>query len=95
MLIVIVISKFLERHSKAKRRAPAYSRSLRRIREVVQRVVQGKLKSDFHRVRGDRVAVKAGVVSSDCGRMDDRLSQGKSFLRDDILILSGMAGGDR
>src|SRR6218665_2542625 len=34
------ISEFLERHSKAKRtRAPAYLRELRRIKEVVQRLV--------------------------------------------------------
>jgi len=41
IVIVIVISKFLERHSKAKRRAPAYSWTLQRIRQVVQRVVMG------------------------------------------------------
>jgi len=34
--IVIVISEFLERHSKAKcTRAPAYSQALRRIKGVV------------------------------------------------------------
>ena len=33
----IVISKFLKRHSKAKRRAPAYSRALRLVRGVVQK----------------------------------------------------------
>jgi len=32
--IVIVISKLLKRHSKAKRRAPAYSRALRKIRGI-------------------------------------------------------------
>src|SRR6218665_3274010 len=44
------ISEFLERHSKAKRtRAPAYLRELRRIKEVVQRLVHahGQLRSDF------------------------------------------------
>src|ERR1043165_7666866 len=35
-VIVIVISKFLKRHSKAKRRAPAYSRAMRLVRRVVQ-----------------------------------------------------------
>ena len=55
--------RILERHSKAKRtRAPAYSRTLRRIKGVVQRVVHGKLRSNFQGVRGDRVAVKVGVV---------------------------------
>ena len=33
-VIVIVISKLLKRHSKAKRRAPAYSRALNQIRGV-------------------------------------------------------------
>ena len=36
--IVIVIAKFIKPHSKAKHRAPAYSRALRRIRWVVHRV---------------------------------------------------------
>jgi len=61
--IIILISEFIKHHSKAKRiRAPAYSRALRRIKDVFQRVVCGKLSSDFQRVRGDRVAVKVGVV---------------------------------
>src|ERR1043165_5138241 len=37
IVIVIVISKLLKRHSKAKRRAPAYSRALRLARWVVQK----------------------------------------------------------
>jgi len=62
-LVVIVISEFLERHSNAKRtRAPAYSRAVRRIKGVVQRVVRGKLRYAFKRVRGDRVAVNVDVV---------------------------------
>ena len=40
-LIVIVISKLLKRHWKAKHKALAYSRALRKIRGVVQRVVKG------------------------------------------------------
>jgi len=61
--IVIVTSEFLERHSKAKRtRAPAYSQALRRIKGVFQRVVHGKFRSDLQGVRGNRVAVKVGVV---------------------------------
>ena len=78
---VIVISKFPKHYSKAKRnRAPAYSRALRRIKGVVQRVVRGKLRSDFQRVRGDRVAVKVGVVKQfRFGRVDDQMSQGMSF----------------
>ena len=60
--IEIVTSTFLDRHTKAKSRVPAYSKSLRQIKRVVQRVVHGKLRSDFQRVRRDRVAVKVGVV---------------------------------
>src|SRR6218665_2676811 len=40
IVIVIVNSKLLKRHSKAKRRAPAYSRALRQIRGVFQRIVR-------------------------------------------------------
>ena len=35
---VIINSKLLKRHSKAKRRAPAYSRALRQIRGVFQKI---------------------------------------------------------
>src|SRR6218665_259084 len=51
-VIVIVNSKFLKRHSKAKRRAPAYSRALHQIRGVFQRIVRGRLRSGFHMVKG-------------------------------------------
>ena len=63
-LFVIVISKFLERHSKAKRRAPVYSRGAATYRMGCPkgRFVHGKLRPDFQRVRGDRVSVKVGVV---------------------------------
>src|SRR6218665_1143764 len=44
IVIVIVNSKLLKRHSKAKRRAPAYSRALRQIRGVFQRIVRGRLR---------------------------------------------------
>ena len=58
LYIVIVISEFLERHSKTKRiRAPAYSRALRRMKGVFQMVDHDKLRSDFQGIRGDRVAV--------------------------------------
>jgi len=62
--IVIIISEYIKRHSKAKHtyRTPAYSRALQRIKGVFQRVVCDELSSDFPRVRGDRVAVKVGVV---------------------------------
>src|SRR6218665_2046097 len=62
IVIVIVNSKLLKRHSKAKRRAPAYSRALRQIRGVFQRIVRGKLRSGCQKVRGGRLGVKAGVV---------------------------------
>ena len=61
--MVIVIAEFLEHHSKGKRkRAPAYAQALRGLKSVVHRVVHGKLMSNFQRVKGDRVAVKVGVV---------------------------------
>ena len=47
-VIIIVISKLLKRHSKAKCMAPAYSRALRQIRGVVQRIVRGKIGSGIH-----------------------------------------------
>src|SRR6218665_1644457 len=51
IVIVIVISRFLKRYSKAKRtRAPAYSRALRRIKGG-SKGGQEKLKSDFQSTR--------------------------------------------
>jgi len=41
ILCILVISKFLQHHLKAKRRAPAYSRAMRRIKGNVQRLVKG------------------------------------------------------
>src|SRR6218665_2733311 len=60
--IVIVNSKLLKRHSKAKRRAPAYSRALRQIRGVFQRIVRGRLRSVFQIVRE---CVKSEVFSKE------------------------------
>ena len=51
LVIVIVNSKLLKRHSKAKRRAPAYSRALRQIRGVFQRIVRGRLVAEGHNGR--------------------------------------------
>src|SRR6218665_2641548 len=51
IVIVIVNSKLLKRHSKAKRRAPAYSRALRQIRGVFLRIVRGRLRSGCQNVR--------------------------------------------
>ena len=48
----VIISKFLQRHSKAKSRAPAYSWTLRQIKGVVQRIVRGRLRSGCQRVGG-------------------------------------------
>ena|SRR6218665_2918325 len=88
-VIAIVISKLLKRHSKAKRRVPAYSRTMPQIRGIVQRVVQGKLRSYFQMVREDKVTLTAGVVQDESGRVENRIGQGKSSGREDILILSG------
>ena len=60
--IVIVNSKLIKRHSKAKRRAPAYSGALRQFRGVFQTIVRGTLRSGCQRVRGGRLGDKAGVV---------------------------------
>src|SRR6218665_3765910 len=61
--IVIVISKFLKRYSKAKRtRAPAYSRALRRIKWGFQRGVKRSSGPNSRVPGGDRVAVRVGVV---------------------------------
>src|SRR6218665_3462239 len=49
--VVIVNSKLLKRHSKAKRRAPAYSRALRQIRGVFERTVRGRLRSGCQNVK--------------------------------------------
>src|SRR6218665_912704 len=62
IVIVIVNSKLLKRLLKAKRRAPAYSRALRQIRGVFQRIVRGRLWSVFQRVRE---CVKSEVFSKE------------------------------
>jgi len=63
-VLLIVISEFLEHHSKAKDTRAGHQLILMlwQIKGAVLRVVHGKLWSDFQRVRGDRVAVKVGVV---------------------------------
>jgi len=50
LLHVIVISRFLKRYLKAKRkRAPAYSRALYQIRySAVSNIVRGRLRSGYH-----------------------------------------------
>ena len=61
-IIVIVISRFLKRYSKAKRpREPAYSRALRRIKGGVKRSL-GRFPEYVGLPGGDRVAVRVGVV---------------------------------
>jgi len=50
IVIVILSSKLLKRHSIAKRRAPTYSRELRQIRGDVQRIVRGRLRPGCQRV---------------------------------------------
>jgi len=65
----IIISRFLKRHSEAK------CTSLLTSAATNQRVVHGKLRSDFQVVRGDIAAVKVGVAC--IGRVDDQMSQGK------------------
>ena len=90
--IVIVISTFLKRYSKAKRtRAPAYSRTLRRIKWGSKGGIK-RSSGPISRVPGgDRVAVRVGVV--EMGRRNDQMGQGRSVWRDEILILSGRPWG--
>src|SRR6218665_1179489 len=47
---------------KSHARTPAYSWALRRMKGAAQRVVQGKLRPDFQRVRGDRVGIQLEQV---------------------------------
>src|SRR6218665_3675090 len=57
IVIVIVISKFLKRYSKAKRtREPAYSRALRRIKGRFTKGVKRSSGSNSRVPEGDRVA---------------------------------------
>src|SRR6218665_1528867 len=57
---LVVISKLLNRHSKAKRRAPAYSQALRKIRGVFQRTVRGRLRSGYKVINR---AYNVGLIS--------------------------------
>ena len=76
--IVIVISKCLKRHLKAKRtRAPAYSRALRLIKGELSKRVIKRSSGPISRIPGgDRVAVKVDVVQIE--RVNDQMGQGKS-----------------
>src|SRR6218665_1302030 len=58
-LIVIVNFKLLKYHSKAKRRAPAYSRALRQIRGIFQRIVRGE--AQVRLPEGERMRQIRGV----------------------------------
>ena len=62
MKIVIIISSFLEHHSKAKQRAPAYSWALQWIKGVVQSKVHRKLRSNLQRVRGPVVSLPRMLI---------------------------------
>ena len=75
IVIVIIISKFLERYFKAKRaRAPAYSRALRRIKCGFSRRVVKRNSGPIFRIPGvDRVAVRVGVVQME--RVNDQMGR--------------------
>jgi len=93
-VIVIIISRILKRYSKAKcTRAPAYLRALRRIKGFFQRVFKRSTGPISKGPGVVRVAVKVGVVLM--WRVNGQLGQGRSFWRDDILMLSGRPGGWR
>ena len=71
---VILISKRLKCHSKAERRAPAYSQTASNKRVVHKRYMSGSQIG----IEG-RVAVEAGVVWGKGGKTKDRVSQGMSL----------------
>ena len=94
IVIVIVISRFLKRYSKAKRtRAPAYSRALQRIKGGFQRGVKSSSGPIYRVPGGNRIAVRVDVV--EMGRGNDQMGQGRSVWRDEILMLSGRPWGWR
>ena len=63
------------------------------MRRIVQRrIVRAELSCAELSGHRQGIAVKVGVVYFD--RVDDQMNQGKSFLRDDILVLSGRPVGD-
>src|SRR6218665_3930154 len=65
IVIVIVISKFLKRYSKAKRtRAPAYSRALRRIKGGFPKGVKEKLRSEFQSTRRVHQTLDVFMIST-------------------------------
>ena len=75
----IVISEFLECHSKAQSTSLFMSVAMNQLLRVVQRAVHGKLRSDFQRVIGDRVAVKVAhdfVLSIDLSILKYRVFPG-------------------
>ena len=80
IVIVIVISKFLKRYSKAKRtRAPAYSRALRRIKRGFPKGVK-RSSGPVSRIPGeDRVAVKVSDVQVE--KVNDQMGPGRSLKR--------------
>ena len=76
IISIILISRILKRYLKAKRtRAPAYSRALPRIKGDFQKGVK-RISGPISRIpRGDRVAVKVGVVQME--KVNDQMGQGQ------------------
>ena len=78
IVIVIIVSELLERHSKAKlTRAPAYSRALRRIKGGFPKEVKRSSGPNSRVPGGDRVAVRVSVV--EMGRGNDQKGQGRRY----------------
>ena len=76
-VIVIVMPRLIKRYLKSKRtRAQAYSRALRRMKGVFQRVVKRNSGQISRGPGGDRVAVKVSVVHM--GRVNDQMGRGRS-----------------
>ena len=74
-------SKFLKRYSKAKRKAPAYSRALRHIRRVVQRSMFSAGPSplvarETKREEAVRLLWRVSLRTRKVWRAEDRMDQG-------------------
>ena len=72
---IIVISKLLKRYLKAKR-TRLFMSAATNLRGVFRESGQEKLRVDFQRARGDRVAVKVCVVQM--ARVNDQMDQCRS-----------------
>src|SRR6218665_4024225 len=82
IVIVIVNSTLLKCHSKAKCRAPAYSRALRKTRGIFQRIVRGEAQvrlpegERMRQIRGVFQRIIRGKLRSGCQKVRGELEIG-------------------